>query len=169
MFNDAELWFREAVIRRHSGNPAGAERCWRRILGLRRPEAFCSIDQGIYGHLTRRNLAALATEKLGKLGGPAAYGRGCGTRRSCLIGARLRVGGLRDTLAGASCLYRIRLRQSDLHQGKATQSVARLQVARTIALTGIPLARMTWTIATSVPGAPTTVTILVTLNLSLHQ
>jgi glycosyltransferase involved in cell wall biosynthesis len=61
--NDAELWFREAVIRRHSGDPAGAERCWRQILGLRRPEQFCSIDEGIYGHLTRRNLAALAAER----------------------------------------------------------------------------------------------------------
>src|SRR5439155_10801347 len=37
--------------------------CWRRILSLRRPEQFCSADQGIYGHLTRRNLAALARER----------------------------------------------------------------------------------------------------------
>ena len=36
---------------------------WRRILDLRRPEQFCSFDQGIYGHLTRRNLAALAAER----------------------------------------------------------------------------------------------------------
>jgi hypothetical protein len=32
-------------------------------LTLRRPERFCSFDQGIYGHITRRNLAALATER----------------------------------------------------------------------------------------------------------
>ncbi len=36
-----------------------AERCWRRILSLKRPEAFSSVDNGIYGHLTLRNLAAL--------------------------------------------------------------------------------------------------------------
>jgi tetratricopeptide (TPR) repeat protein len=60
---DAELLFREAVVRRHSGDAAGAERCWRRILTLRRPEQFASLDQGIYGHLTRRNLAALAAER----------------------------------------------------------------------------------------------------------
>ena len=61
--DDAELLFREAVVRRHSGDSAGAERCWRRILTLRRPEQFASLDQGIYGHLTRRNLAALAAER----------------------------------------------------------------------------------------------------------
>jgi glycosyltransferase involved in cell wall biosynthesis len=60
---DAELLFREAVVRRHAGDAAGAERCWRRILTLRRPEQFASLDQGIYGHLTRRNLAALAAER----------------------------------------------------------------------------------------------------------
>jgi Tetratricopeptide repeat len=30
---------------------------------LRRPDQFCSVDQGIYGHLTRRNLAVLAAER----------------------------------------------------------------------------------------------------------
>ena len=39
--------------------PSGAGR----ILTLRRPEQFASLDQGIYGHLTRRNLAALAAER----------------------------------------------------------------------------------------------------------
>ena len=29
----------------------------------KRPDQFCSFDQGIYGHLTRRNLVALATER----------------------------------------------------------------------------------------------------------
>jgi Tetratricopeptide repeat len=32
-------------------------------LTLHRPDQFCSVDQGIYGHLTRRNLAALASER----------------------------------------------------------------------------------------------------------
>ena len=27
------------------------------------PDQFCSVDQGIYGHLTRRNLAILAAER----------------------------------------------------------------------------------------------------------
>ena len=40
-----------------------AEQCWRRILGLRRPDQFCSVDRGIYGHVTRRNLAARAAER----------------------------------------------------------------------------------------------------------
>ena len=61
--DDAELLFREAVIRRNKGDATGAEACWRRILTLRRPERFSSVDQGIYGHLTRRNLAMLAQER----------------------------------------------------------------------------------------------------------
>jgi hypothetical protein len=32
-------------------------------LTLKRPDQFCSVDQGIYGHLTLRNLAALAEER----------------------------------------------------------------------------------------------------------
>jgi glycosyltransferase involved in cell wall biosynthesis len=60
---DAELLFRAAVIHRQRGEPAEAEACWRRILGLSRPERFASVDMGIYGHLTRRNLAALAAER----------------------------------------------------------------------------------------------------------
>jgi hypothetical protein len=46
-----------------AGQPAEAETTWRRILTLKRPEPFCSVDQGIYGHLTLRNLAALAQER----------------------------------------------------------------------------------------------------------
>jgi GT2 family glycosyltransferase len=61
--DDAELLFREAVIRRQTGDRAGAERCWRKVLTLRRPEVFASLDEGIYGHLTRRNLATLAEER----------------------------------------------------------------------------------------------------------
>ncbi len=60
---DAELWFRKAVVHRQRGESAEAEVCWRRILELKRPEKFASVDMGIYGHLTRRNLAALAEER----------------------------------------------------------------------------------------------------------
>jgi len=60
---DAELLFRKAVVHRARGEPAEAESCWRQVLRLRRAEQFSSIDQGIYGHLTRRNLAALARER----------------------------------------------------------------------------------------------------------
>jgi len=61
--DDAELWFRKAVVHRNRGESSEADGCWRRILTLHRPDQFCSVDQGIYGHLTRRNLAALATER----------------------------------------------------------------------------------------------------------
>ncbi|MFI5454314.1 MAG: glycosyltransferase [Isosphaerales bacterium] len=61
--DDAELWFRKAVVHRHRGESAEAEGCWRRILTLHRPEQFSSVDQGIYGHVTRRNLAAIAAER----------------------------------------------------------------------------------------------------------
>jgi len=60
---DAELWFRKGVVHRHRGESTEAERCWTRILGLKRPEQFCNLDQGIYGHLTRRNLALLVAER----------------------------------------------------------------------------------------------------------
>jgi GT2 family glycosyltransferase len=60
---DAELLFRQAVVHRHRGESSRAEACWLRILTLHRPEQYCSVDQGIYGHLTRRNLAALAVER----------------------------------------------------------------------------------------------------------
>jgi glycosyltransferase involved in cell wall biosynthesis len=60
---DAELCFRKAVLYRHLGQLEEAEACWRRILAMRRPEKFASVDMGIYGHLTRRNLAALAAER----------------------------------------------------------------------------------------------------------
>jgi tetratricopeptide (TPR) repeat protein len=60
---DAELWFRKGVVHRYRGESSDAENCWRRILSLHRPEQFCSFDQGIYGHLTRRYLAMLAAER----------------------------------------------------------------------------------------------------------
>ena len=61
--DDAELWHRKAVVHRSRGESADAETCWRRILRLRRPDRFASLDMGIYGHLTRRNLAVLAVER----------------------------------------------------------------------------------------------------------
>jgi glycosyltransferase involved in cell wall biosynthesis len=61
--DDAELLFRKAVVHRYRGESRAAEGCWRRCLELERPNRFCSFDQGIYGHLTRRNLAILAAER----------------------------------------------------------------------------------------------------------
>jgi tetratricopeptide (TPR) repeat protein len=61
--DDAELHFRKGVLHRKASQPAEAESCWRRILTLKRPDQFCSVDQGIYGHLTLRNLAVLAEER----------------------------------------------------------------------------------------------------------
>jgi len=51
------------VVHRHRGESAQAEACWRRVLSLHRPEQYCSLDEGIYGHITRRNLAVLAAER----------------------------------------------------------------------------------------------------------
>ena len=61
--DDAELHFRKAVLHRKAAQPPEAEACWRRILTLKRPDQFCSVDQGIYGHLTLRNLAVPAEER----------------------------------------------------------------------------------------------------------
>lgn len=61
--DDGELLFREAVVRNCMGDKEGAEVSWRRILKLGRPERFTCLASGIYGHLTRRNLAKLAEER----------------------------------------------------------------------------------------------------------
>jgi tetratricopeptide (TPR) repeat protein len=45
--DDAELLFRKAVVYRQRGESAQAEGCWRRVLTVRRPDKFCSVDQGI--------------------------------------------------------------------------------------------------------------------------
>ena len=68
---DAELWYRKAGLHQHRREFAEAESCWRRILHLRRPDDFCSVNQGIYGHLTRRHLALLAAAR----GDPAEANR----------------------------------------------------------------------------------------------
>ncbi len=59
--NDLAAARNAAIARATAGQPAEAR--WRRILTLKRPDQFCSVDQGIYGHLTRRNLAVLAEER----------------------------------------------------------------------------------------------------------
>jgi hypothetical protein len=68
---DAELLFRKAIIHRHRRESTEAERSWRQILTLHRPYQFASLDQGIYGHMPRRNLAVLAEE----VGDPAEAAR----------------------------------------------------------------------------------------------
>ena len=74
--DDDELHFRKAVLHRKAGQPAEAEACWRRILTLKRPDQFCSVDQGIYGHLTLRNLRRPG-RRAGRPGrGPAALENG---------------------------------------------------------------------------------------------
>jgi glycosyltransferase involved in cell wall biosynthesis len=60
---DAELWFRRAVILRETGRPGESEAAFRRVLSADRPDGFRSQDEGIYGHLTLRNLARLAEER----------------------------------------------------------------------------------------------------------
>jgi tetratricopeptide (TPR) repeat protein len=37
---DAELWFRKAMVHRHRGESTEAEKCWRLILTLKRPNQF---------------------------------------------------------------------------------------------------------------------------------
>ncbi len=61
--DDAEIHFRKAVLHRKADQPPEAEACWRRILTLKSPDRFCSVDQGIYGHLTLHNLAVRAEER----------------------------------------------------------------------------------------------------------
>jgi hypothetical protein len=61
--DDAELLFRKGILHRLQGEPFQAGESWRRILTLRRPEHFASVDDGIFGHLTWRNLAVLAEEQ----------------------------------------------------------------------------------------------------------
>ena len=113
---DAELWFRKAVVHRHRGESSEAEQCWRRILDLKRPDQFCSFDQGIYGHLTRRNLAALAAER-----GDHAEAERVVERSACRVPGRPRGAGE----AGAAQGARVAARASGIDHG--------LPCARTLA------------------------------------
>lgn len=61
--DDVELLFRKGVIHRLRSESHEAEACWSRIPTLRRPEKFASVDEGLYGHVTWRNLAILAEER----------------------------------------------------------------------------------------------------------
>ena len=61
--DDAELLFRKGVLHRLRRESDQAKTCWQRVLMLRRPEQFASLDEGIYGHVTHRNLAVLAEER----------------------------------------------------------------------------------------------------------
>ena len=69
---------RRSLHRHAAASRPRPKNAWRRILTLRRPEKFASMDQGIYGHVTRRNLAALAMERGRCGGGPAPVARGAG-------------------------------------------------------------------------------------------
>jgi len=60
---DAELLFRKAIALRYLRRTNEAEKCWRAILQLKGHAMYSSVDKGILGHLTRRNLAHIAAEK----------------------------------------------------------------------------------------------------------
>lgn len=60
---NAEILDREATINCLAGNAQHAEDCWRGILELTPPERPLEIACGMYGHMTRRNLAVLAEER----------------------------------------------------------------------------------------------------------
>ncbi len=61
--DDGELLFRKAVALRYLHRTVEAEACWKRILELPRPQHFYNVDPGIYGRLTRENLAVIAEER----------------------------------------------------------------------------------------------------------
>ena len=75
---DAELWFRKAVVHRHNGEPGEAKECWRRILTLSRPQKFASVDQGIYGHLHPAQSGGFGGGKRGCRGSAEAVESGVG-------------------------------------------------------------------------------------------
>jgi len=66
--DDAELLFRKAVAQRYRGQTDDAEACWTRILSLGPAKKLYNVDPGIYGHLTRRNLAIIAGERGDRVG-----------------------------------------------------------------------------------------------------
>jgi glycosyltransferase involved in cell wall biosynthesis len=60
--DDGELLFRKAISLKYLYLPREAEACWRRILELPRPTKLYNVEPGIYGHMTRANLAIIAEE-----------------------------------------------------------------------------------------------------------
>ena len=61
--DDAGLLYSEAQLRRDRGDLEGAEACWRRILEKGSSHNFSIVMPGVYGHQTRRKLAALAERR----------------------------------------------------------------------------------------------------------
>lgn len=61
--DDGELLFRKAALLRRSGRVSDAEECWHKILRTKFSNRFASVDIGIFGPLTLRNLAILAEEQ----------------------------------------------------------------------------------------------------------
>jgi glycosyltransferase involved in cell wall biosynthesis/predicted Zn-dependent protease len=61
--DDLELLFQQGVVQRGLGDQAGAEASWRKVLETPPGEYFASVPEGLRGHLTRHNLAALYREQ----------------------------------------------------------------------------------------------------------
>lgn len=60
---DGELLFRKAITLRYLRKASEAEECFTRILGLGRPKKLYNVEPGIFGHMTRGNLAIIAEER----------------------------------------------------------------------------------------------------------
>jgi glycosyltransferase involved in cell wall biosynthesis len=61
--DDGELWFRKGIALRYLHKPGEAEACFTRILSLGRPKTFYNVEPGVYGYMTRGNLAIIAQER----------------------------------------------------------------------------------------------------------
>jgi tetratricopeptide (TPR) repeat protein len=61
--SDTELLFLEGQLLRESGDAAGAELCWLRLLVSREEAHFGSVDAGLAGYKTRNQLALLYQEQ----------------------------------------------------------------------------------------------------------
>lgn len=61
--DDGELLFRKAIALRYLHCPNEAEICFTKILSLGRPQKLYSVEPGIFGHMTRGNLALIAEER----------------------------------------------------------------------------------------------------------
>jgi glycosyltransferase involved in cell wall biosynthesis/predicted Zn-dependent protease len=60
---DVELLFQEALARRESGDPAGAEGCLRQLLKGGDGPHFASLDTGLAGYKARHNLGVLCQDQ----------------------------------------------------------------------------------------------------------
>jgi len=61
--SDGELWFRKGIALRYLRRPAEAETAFTRILGLGQTKTLYNVEPGIYGYMTRGNLAIIAEER----------------------------------------------------------------------------------------------------------